>query len=299
MATEPRRELSSTYFVQDRSSADERTRVEIQDTMITNAMGGVLPEQSDPSQLRRVIDVGCGTGGWLIELAKTYPAIELLVGADISIDMITYARENARTQQVSDRTEFHVMDALRMIEFPEEHFDLVNQRFGLSYLRTWDWANLIQKYQRVIRPGGILRITEGDVCGETNSPALTQLYDLARSAFYRAGHMFTPERTGVTSELPNLFQRFGLLNTERRSVLVHYSRDNPYLETFIEDMCLGFHTILPFLRKWTSLPENYDAIYQQALHEMHDPDFTADLELVTVWGENPLSQEKPGLVERH
>jgi ubiquinone/menaquinone biosynthesis C-methylase UbiE len=184
MATEPRNELSSTYFVADRASHDERTRVEIQDLMLTKAMGGVLPEQPDPARFQRIIDIGCGTGGWLIEMAKTYPTTHLLLGADISIHMVKYARERAVQQHVNDRVEFHVMDVLRMIEFPEHSFDLVNQRLGWSYLHTWDWPLVLQKYQQVARQGGTIRITESDIFGITNSPALTELSDLARNALY-------------------------------------------------------------------------------------------------------------------
>src|ERR1700690_900455 len=90
MATEPRRELPSTYFVQDRSNIDELRRVHIQDVMITREMGGVLPEQPDTTRFRRVLDVGCGTGGWLIETAKAYPEIKLLVGIDVSKHIIEY-----------------------------------------------------------------------------------------------------------------------------------------------------------------------------------------------------------------
>lgn len=67
----PQQERTTPYIVQDRSSQDELQRLEIQDKMITNGMGGVLPELPDPTTLRRVLDVGCGTGGWLIELART------------------------------------------------------------------------------------------------------------------------------------------------------------------------------------------------------------------------------------
>src|SRR5437899_1428785 len=121
MSTPPnrRQELPSTYIVQDRSSQEELTRVQIQGQMITAGMGGVLPEQPDPLCFKRVLDVGCGTGNWLIETAKTYPTIPLLIGVDVSREMLDYARAQARAQQVSDRVEFHLMDALRMLEFPE------------------------------------------------------------------------------------------------------------------------------------------------------------------------------------
>lgn len=56
---EPRsNEYSSTYVVFDRNHTAEHQRLTIQDQMITAAMGGVLPEQPDPSTFRRVLDVG-------------------------------------------------------------------------------------------------------------------------------------------------------------------------------------------------------------------------------------------------
>src|SRR5947199_9895890 len=96
--TGPQREQPSAYFVQDRSNIEEITRLEIQDKMLTIGMGGVLPELTDQQHLRRVLDVGCGTGGWLMETAKAYPTIEKLVGADISNTILAYARAQAKTQ---------------------------------------------------------------------------------------------------------------------------------------------------------------------------------------------------------
>jgi hypothetical protein len=55
---DPRQEHPSTYLVQDRSSDEELTRLLIQDQMATTAMGGVLPEQPDPTIFRQVLDVG-------------------------------------------------------------------------------------------------------------------------------------------------------------------------------------------------------------------------------------------------
>jgi len=53
----------STYFVQDRKNKKEFTRLMMQDKKLTAAMGGILPEQPDPTVFHRVLDVGCGTGG--------------------------------------------------------------------------------------------------------------------------------------------------------------------------------------------------------------------------------------------
>lgn len=276
------KEHPHTYMVQDRSNGDELARLRIQDQMTTRAMGGPLPEQT--ASFERVLDVGCGTGGWLIELARAFPDIKLLVGVDVSGAMLKTARAQAEAEGVNDRVEFQAMDALRMIEFPQQYFDLVNHRLCFSFLRTWDWPNLLQEYQRVARSNGIIRITEGDIFAESNSAALNQLSELGRSAFENAGHLFTPGRTGVTSKLPELLHQQGIQNVQTRLIHADYHPGTEQMDAFADNLTLAFRTMLPFLRKWTNVPNNYEQLYQQALNDMKQSDFTATAEIVTVWG---------------
>ena len=83
------------------------------------------------------------------ETSKTYPSIEKLAGVDISLKMITHARTQTETEQLNEHLEFRTMDALRMLEFPNAYFDLVNQRLGASWLRVWEWTKILLEYQRV------------------------------------------------------------------------------------------------------------------------------------------------------
>lgn len=287
LRSDQQKERPSTYFVQDRTNTDERSRVRVQDLMITKAMGGVLPEQADPSRFHGLIDIGCGTGGWLIETAKAYPNIVHLVGVDISDRMVDFARKQAEAERVDDRVEFHVMDVLRSTEFPHQRFDLLNQRLGWSYLRTWDWPDLLVTYQNVTRPGGVIRITESDVLGTSTSPALTQLYDLARNALYQAGHLFTPEQDGVTGKLSDLFHIHGIKDVQTRVTSIEYIHGTEMIESFFEDIKLLFRTLEPFIRKWSRIPDNYDEIYHQAIDEIQQPSCRTTGRLVTVWGINP------------
>ena len=124
LSTNPQREHPSTYFMQDRSSLDEMERLRIQDQLTTAMMGGVLAEQPHPERFEQVLDVGCGIGGWLIEVAKQYPDVKRLVGIDISAIMLAYAKEQAKDQGVNDRVEFRTMDAIRLLEFPANTFNI-------------------------------------------------------------------------------------------------------------------------------------------------------------------------------
>ena len=286
------REQPSTYFVQDRSNKEEMTRVTLQDHLLTASMGGALSEQSDPSMFQRVLDVGCGTGGWLIEVARTYPTIPLLVGVDISDRMIEYARERAAAQQVNDRVEFRTMDALRGLDFSAGSFDLINQRLGLSFVRTWDWLNLLKEFERIARPGGVIRLTEADMV-ESTSAALTRREQILLQAFYQAGHFFALEQDGITRELAPLLQRFGLQNIQTQVHQLEYRAGTEQGRLFAENMAHGFRTLKPFVQKWTMVPEGYDELYQQIVSEMQQPDFVATWRLLTAWGKTPSSSSPP------
>ncbi len=276
-----KKELASTYFVQDRESLEELERLKIQGQLLTSSMGGVLPEQPDPHIFQRVLDIGCGAGDWVIETARTYPDTSL-VGIDISSRMITYARQEANAQGVTDRVEFQVMDALRMLEFPNESFDLVNLRLGISFLRTWDWPKLLAEFQRVTRIGGVVRITECDMV-DTNSPALTQREGLLMRAFYNAGHFFAQEKDGLTRQLDALLIQHGLRDVHTQTHVLTYRAGTPEGQRFANNMLHGFRTLRGYIQKWARLPEDYDQIAQQALIEMQQPDFVANWRYVTVW----------------
>ncbi len=280
----PRQEHPSTYVVQDRSNEEELIRLNFQDQMLTSGMGGVLPEQPDPASFKRVLDVACGTGSWLIEAAKTHPTMTLLIGADVSKRMIEYASSQAEEQGVSDRVEFHTMDALRMLEFPQGYFDLVNQRLGMSYLRTWDWPKLMREFSRVTRRGGTVRLTESDVIIDSTSPALMRSNEAFLNSLIQAGHLFTPDRLGIVNELPSLLGRHGLKNVQTRSYTLEYRAGTPEWRSFFEDMKRIMHTFAPFARKLGNQPEDPETLAQQALEEMQRPDFVARWTLVTVWG---------------
>ena len=278
------REHPSTYFVQDRDNQEELARLQLQDRLVTQRMGGVLSEQADPTLFKRVLDIGCGTGGWLIDTAKAYPGITQLFGIDISGKMLDYARTQARAEQVNDRIEFIVMDALRMLEFPNSFFDLVNMRLAQSWVRTWEWGKLLQEAQRVSKPGGVIRFTEVDFAGESNSPALNSLYGLTLQTLHQAGHYFTPDSKDYIAHLPRLMHQHGVRDVQTRAYDVEYRAGTPEGRLFIEDVQLAYRTTLPFMKKWIRVPDDYEDIYQQMVTEMQAPDFFARCVLLTAWG---------------
>jgi ubiquinone/menaquinone biosynthesis C-methylase UbiE len=206
--------------------------------------------------------------------------------------MLDYARAQAEAQQISDRVEFHLMDALRMLEFPQSFFDLVNHRFAGSWLRTWDWTKLLSEYLRVLKAGGVIRLTEPYIFPEENSPALARLNELMRQAFDQSGHLFAPQQDGITRELAPLLNRHCFEQVQTRAYTLEYRAGTPEWQSFFEDTKHMMRTLLPFFQKWTRVPDDYQALCQQAFHEMQQPDFVATMHLLTAWGTAPHGKEQ-------
>jgi ubiquinone/menaquinone biosynthesis C-methylase UbiE len=289
------KEFESTYIVQDRNSQAELNRLIVLDQAVTKSMGGVLPEQPDPTQFRRVLDIGCGPGGWILETARTYPQIQKLYGIDISTTIINHARTQAEQYNMKtgprERVEFLVMDALRMLEFPHDFFDLVNLRFGISFMRQWEWPKLFDEMQRVTRTGGIVRIVESEAFCKSASVALSRVGALVQLALFRSGHLFKEEPAGLINQLPSLLIRHGFQNIQSRDALIEYRAGTETGDAFFENYRLGFQTIRPFLYRYGCMPDDYDAICKQAVEDMRQPGFVATLALRTLWATNPSRRE--------
>src|SRR5438105_1463399 len=186
------------YFI-DAESPAETARLMHQDRLITKGMDGVLSERSDVSSMHHIVDLACGPGGWVLDVAFDYPGIEVM-GVDISETMIRYARAQADVQGLNNAS-FRVMDITKPLDLPDNFYDLVNARF-LGFLPKAAWPKLVQDCLRITRPGGIIRLTESE-WGFTNSPAYEQLYTFFANAMKAAGHRFSPERPflGITPML--------------------------------------------------------------------------------------------------
>lgn len=286
-----KQQYSGTYFVQDRENEEELLRVANQDRLVTASMGGVLPEQASPSAFLNVLDVACGAGSWVIEAAQTYPEMSL-VGVDVNRRMIEYARAQAAAQHVNDRVEFHVMDALSILDFPDDSFDLVNLRFAVSFVRTWEWPKLLSEMLRIVRPGGVVRLTDEEVIHQSNSPAAMQFCEMLLCALFRSWHLFAQESAGLTAHLAPLLNRHGFQQVQSRAYALQYRAGTPEGQAYIEDGVRVFQTLRPFLQKWGCISKDYDAIRQQALSELQRPDFSATWHLLTAWGIKPRSKSQ-------
>jgi ubiquinone/menaquinone biosynthesis C-methylase UbiE len=184
------------------------------------------------------------------------------------------------------------MDALSILDFPDASFDLINLRFAISFVRTWDWPMLLKKLLQIVRPGGMIRLTDEEVLHQSNSPASMQFCEMLLCALFRSGHLFAQESTGLTAHLAPLLCQHGYLQVQTRVHALQYQAGTPEGQAYIENGKRALRTLLPFLQKWGCVSKEFNAIRDQALEEIQGPDFCATWHLLTAWGIKPLPKPK-------
>jgi ubiquinone/menaquinone biosynthesis C-methylase UbiE len=285
-------------YINDPESGAEMARLLDQDRTVTNAMGGLLPELgSDIDEMQDVLDLACGPGGWAQELAFTHPQLEV-TGVDISRAMIAYARMQAKVRHLENAT-FTVMDVQAPFDiFSDNSFDLVNARTMAGFMRKDSWPQVVGECARVLRPGGVLRLTEVDHWGTTNAPAFSRLMDLTYQAVWFGGHSFDPSRRtfGVTPLLERFTREVGLEVIGHRAYALNFSSGQAGYRAMCENFKVFFKLVEPFLLKMrndfgaeTDIPpkEELDRLYEEMLLEMLLEHFAGIFYLLTVLGRKP------------
>jgi ubiquinone/menaquinone biosynthesis C-methylase UbiE len=272
---ETQRATSPSAYVINAEDPAEIARVLYQHRLVTDNMGGPFPGEIDNSTLQRVLEIGCGPGGWVVDVAFHHQKAEV-VGIDISPGMIAYAESYAKGQGV-DNTRFMVHDARQTLPFEDNSFDYVQCRFLIGSFNVDEWKRLVQECQRVLRPHGHICLTETDnIAGINNSDALKRMQELSVAVSRRARRAFFAEGSelGINPGLGRLLRQFGFLRVHQKAYVIDWSADAEAHESWSQNMILFANLGRGFLTKSGLISEeDYEQLYSQAVADMMSDDF--------------------------
>ncbi|KAG4256548.1 hypothetical protein FPRO03_14012 [Fusarium proliferatum] len=120
---------------------------------------GLSPPNLPDSKVKRVLDLGTGTGIWAIEFGVDHPEAEV-IGVDLSPIQFSLVPPNVR---------FHIDDIHEQWEFSEP-FDYIHSRmmnFSIS-----NWPEYFNKIYKNLAPGGYVEIQEIDVMMKSDDVTL-------------------------------------------------------------------------------------------------------------------------------
>lgn len=279
--------------------------------LLLEEMGGGLPrDQMWAKHPMTVLDVACGTGGWALELAQTFPALHV-TGLDLSESHVRYAQRRATEDGlVNARFLTQDMRTLATDTFESASFDLINVAFIAPALLETDYAVLMQTLMRFCRPGGMLRWTEMEF-PVTNSRTFEQFTALVCRTLAAAGHTFIPpdmqrsaaifddwrrslglatlpferRHLGITPLMGGWLREAGCREVEVFPVPIEVSSGTKAHAAFVQQVEVFGQQIAPFLYTQAGVtPDALARLLRQVINELQHEDFCGLCFLLTVYG---------------
>ncbi|KAF2738092.1 S-adenosyl-L-methionine-dependent methyltransferase [Polyplosphaeria fusca] len=129
---------------------------------------------------QNVLDLGCGTGIWCVDMADEHPAAQV-TGVDLSPIQPSFAPPNCK---------FEIDDVTSPWTYDQNSFDFINIR--ALYGSVADWASLYKEVFDHLAPGGYIHQVEMSIQFKSDDDSLKPDHILSQwsDIFHEAGEKF-------------------------------------------------------------------------------------------------------------
>lgn len=271
----------------DSESAAEMARLMNQHRIVTLGMGGLFPDDLDLSNILHVLDLGCGPGSWALDVAFEHSNMDV-IGIDASRSMVAYARAQGQAQRLQN-VRFKNMDLLMPLACRSELFDLIDGRFLSAKIPAAVWPVLLSEGVRMLRPGGIVHLIDGERYITTSS-VCEHMLELITLAMKKAGYGFSPDgrHVAVATRLQRLLRQAGCEQIQERAYAINFSAGTKAYESMLENVVVMFQLCKPFLVQMGVVSgEEFDQLYRECSIALMQEDFCGIWFFLATWGMKP------------
>lgn len=131
----------------------EVNRLDFQHYMMRSALRGnyAAPITAPES----ILDVGCGTGRWAIEMAQLFPVARV-----VGVDVVAPSMETTTPEPLPSNYSFQAGNILEGLAFPDASFAFVHQRYMIGAIPAENWPGAVSELKRLTCPGGWIELVE-------------------------------------------------------------------------------------------------------------------------------------------
>lgn len=277
------RHAASSLLIDPETGA-EMARLIDQHHLVTDSMGGLFPQEVDTSEIGRTLDLACGPGGWVQDVAYAHQDMEV-IGVDSSQAMIEYAQAMSRVQEL-DNAAYQVMDIHQPLNFPDASFDFIQARFLATILSTDEWSGLLAESKRLLRSDGVIRLVEAE-WPDTNSPAAQQLGRIVIQALQLLGRRYSQDgqHLGAMAALVPWLRDAGFAQVRSRTYEIPFTTGLIGLHPIMDLLRKALYLMEPSLLRWNmTTKERFEALLEQMTVEAIGQGFRGTLSIGEAWG---------------
>lgn len=182
----------------------------------------------------RILDIGCGWGGFALFLARHYDAE--VTGVALAPDQIAFCKERAEEAGLADRVKFHLMDYRDVTG----SFDRISSVGLLEHVGTIHYPQFFEHTHRLLAPDGVML---SHCCGRTGPPGHTDAW--TRKYIFPGGYI------PALSELVSESEKAGWQVMDVEAMRFHYS-----------------HTLEEWYRRTVLHRAEIEALYDEQFYRM-------------------------------
>ena len=182
----------------------------------------------------KVLDIGCGWGGFALYLHRHYD-VDVL-GVALAPDQIAFCKERAEAEGVADRVKFELMDYRDVTG----EFDRITSVGLIEHLGTPHYPGFYAHMHRLLKPDGVMF---SHCCGRVGTPGTTDKW--TRKYIFPGGYI--PSLSEIVSEA----ERHRLIVTDVEALRFHYA-----------------HTLEEWYRRTNAAKDEIVALYDERFFRM-------------------------------
>ncbi|CAG8539299.1 313_t:CDS:2 [Ambispora gerdemannii] len=145
-----------------------------------------------------VLDLGCGSGTWVLDMATEYNTSNF-----IGVDSASFFPKQIRPMN----TNFHQLNVLDGLPWNKNHFDFVYQKMMSTLFAEDDYQKQIHEIVRITKPGGWIEIMETNIELNNSGPVTTKVLKGA-CKILESGSI----NVRIGAQIRRWFQECGLVN---------------------------------------------------------------------------------------
>ncbi|MCP2016164.1 MAG: cyclopropane-fatty-acyl-phospholipid synthase [Erythrobacter sp.] len=183
---------------------------------------------------QRVLDIGCGWGGFALYLARHYD-VEV-TGVALAPDQIAFCKERAEAAGLADRVTFELMDYRDV----QGQFDRISSVGLLEHVGTPHYPAFFEHTNRLLAPDGVM---VSHCCGRAGAPGFTDKW--TRKYIFPGGYI------PALSELVTQSEKYRWQVMDVEAMRFHYS-----------------HTLEEWYRRTVLHRKEIEALYDERFYRM-------------------------------